>query len=142
MIQLKICDCVDQIDMARWTDLMSQLCPDCPRMSEDHLQRILDHPTVRLILALEENIIVGAITLAWYPIPTGMRACIEDVIVDNGHRGQKIGEALVMLAISEAKKLDIKQIDLTSRPDRVAANSLYQSLGFKKRETNPYRIYI
>ncbi|MBK9680579.1 MAG: GNAT family N-acetyltransferase [Saprospiraceae bacterium] len=142
MIQLKICDRVDQIDMARWTDLMSQPCPDCPPMSEDHLQRILDHPTVRLILALEENIIVGAITLAWYPIPTGMRACIEDVIVDNGHRGQKIGEALVMLAISEAKKLDIKQIDLTSRPDRVAANSLYQSLGFKKRETNPYRIYI
>ncbi|MBK8278614.1 MAG: hypothetical protein IPK94_00090 [Saprospiraceae bacterium] len=52
--------------MARWTDLMSQPCPDCPRMSDDHLlERILDHPTVRLILALEENIIVGAITLAW-----------------------------------------------------------------------------
>jgi len=34
-----------------------------------------------------------------FPIPTGVRAWIEDVIVDEGARGQGLGEALTVEAL-------------------------------------------
>ena len=78
-------------------------------------------------------------TLVVFPIPTGTRAWIEDVVVDEGARGQGVGEALNRRAIEIALKAGAKTVDLTSRPSRKAANRLYQRLGFAARETNIYR---
>jgi ribosomal protein S18 acetylase RimI-like enzyme len=64
-------------------------------------------------------------------IPTGNKAWIEDVVVDSKARGQGLGKALMNHALEEAKKLEVKSIDLTSRPTREAANLLYQSLGYQ-----------
>jgi len=83
--------------------------------------------------------IVGSLTLAVFRIPTGVRAWIEDVVVDDAARGAGVGEALVATAIARAGALGAKTVDLTSRPSREAANRLYVRLGFEERTTNVYR---
>lgn len=86
-----------------------------------------------------EQPILGMLTLVTFEIPTGIRAWIEDVVVDNEARGQGAGQALVEAAIAHANALGARTVDLTSRPSREAANRLYQRCGFIQRETNIYR---
>jgi ribosomal protein S18 acetylase RimI-like enzyme len=86
-----------------------------------------------------EGHIVGTLTLAMFRIPTGLRAWIEDVIVDNESRGKGIGEALTRAALEKAREAGARTVDLTSRPSREAANRLYQRVGFVRRDTNTYR---
>jgi len=86
--------------------------------------------------------IVGSLTLAVFRIPTGVRAWIEDVVVDDAARGAGVGEALVAAAISRAGAVGAKTVDLTSRPSREAANRLYLRLGFEERTTNVYRFTL
>ena len=95
-----------------------------------------------LLIAVSERVIVGALTLVLFRIPTGLRAWIEDVIVDEAARGRGIGEALNQAAIERARAAGARTVDLTSRPSREAANRLYQRLGFVERETNVYRRVI
>lgn len=83
--------------------------------------------------------IVGLLTLVIFRIPTGVRAWIEDVVVDSQARGKGVGDALNRAALAEAERRGAKTVDLTSRPSRETANRLYQRLGFKQRDTNVYR---
>ncbi|MBM7825017.1 ribosomal protein S18 acetylase RimI-like enzyme [Arcanobacterium pluranimalium] len=83
--------------------------------------------------------ILGMLTLVTFEIPTGWRAWIEDVVVDEAARGQGAGQKLVEAAIDLAQKKGVKSVDLTSRPSREAANRLYRRAGFTQRETNVYR---
>jgi ribosomal protein S18 acetylase RimI-like enzyme len=83
--------------------------------------------------------IVGMLTLVMFRLPTGVRAWIEDVVVDTRRRGQGIGEALTQAAIELAVAGGARTVDLTSRPSREAANRLYQRMGFEQRDTNVYR---
>jgi ribosomal protein S18 acetylase RimI-like enzyme len=86
--------------------------------------------------------IVGSLTLVIFRIPTGLRAWIEDVVVDESARGRGVGEALNRFALDRARADGARTVDLTSRPSREAANRLYQRLGFTERETNVYRIEL
>ncbi len=79
------------------------------------------------------------LTLAVFRIPTGLRAWIEDVVVDEAARGRGVGAELTSAAIRLAGERGARTVDLTSRPSREAANRLYQRLGFVQRETNVYR---
>jgi len=83
--------------------------------------------------------VVGSLTLVLFRVPTGVRAWIEDVVVDESSRGTGVGEALVREALSRAAAAGARSVDLTSRPGREAANRLYRRLGFEMRETNVYR---
>ena len=83
--------------------------------------------------------VVGSLTLAFYRIPTGLKAWIEDVVVDESARGLGVGEALNVAAIDESRQRGAKNVSLTSRSSREAANRLYQRLGFEPYETNLYR---
>ncbi len=78
-------------------------------------------------------------TLVVFRIPTGVRAWIEDVVVDEAARGRGVGEALNRAALELAERRGARSVDLTSRPSREAANRLYRKLGFVERETNVYR---
>ena len=86
--------------------------------------------------------VVGSLTLAFYRIPTGLKAWIEDVVVDDEARGNGIGEALSRAAIDEAGRRGAKNVSLTSRPSREAANRLYRGIGFEQYETNLYRYHL
>jgi ribosomal protein S18 acetylase RimI-like enzyme len=83
--------------------------------------------------------IVGSLTLFMFRIPTGLRAWIEDVVVDESARGRGVGDALNQFALARAREAGCRTVDLTSRPSREAANRLYQRIGFTLRETNVYR---
>jgi ribosomal protein S18 acetylase RimI-like enzyme len=92
-----------------------------------------------LYVARLDGRVVGSLTLAFYRIPTGLKAWIEDVVVDDAARGQGVGEAMNRAAVAEAAHRGAKNVSLTSRSSRAAANRLYQRLGFEPYETNVYR---
>jgi ribosomal protein S18 acetylase RimI-like enzyme len=108
-----------------------------PSLSE--LNEIIASESSVLFVARVENQIVGSLTLATFRIPTGIRAWIEDVVVDESARGHGVGEALNRAALNEAKRRGAITVELTSRPSREAANRLYLRMGFVVRETNVYR---
>lgn len=91
----------------------------------------------------EDDHIAGCATLCVYDSPTGQKASLEDVVVSSKYRGQGLGELLVQHVISFARR-ELRDVDihLTSSPHRVAANKLYQKLGFEKRETNAYEMRV
>ena len=122
--------------------LVPQLSPSAPAPDAAVLREIVASVTTTLLLALDrsqESRIVGCLTLAVFRIPTGVRAWIEDVVVDAGARGKGVGEALIREALRFAHERGAPTVELTSRPSREAANRLYQRLGFRPRETNVYR---
>jgi ribosomal protein S18 acetylase RimI-like enzyme len=122
--------------------LVPQLSERAPAPTSDELSAIVQSPSTRVLVARDEERIVGTLTLALFRIPTGMRAWIEDVVVDESARGQGAGEALTREAIRLAAGAGARTVELTSRPDRTAANRLYAKLGFRQRETNVYRYEI
>lgn len=128
--------------VAAFGRLVPQLNPAAAAPTRAHLERVVRNPGAALLIARDdasEPPLLGALTLAWYPIPTGVRAWIEDVVVDPAARGRGIGEALVRAALERARREGAAQVDLTSRAEREAANRLYQRVGFQLRETNAYR---
>ena len=122
-----------------FTVLIPQLSSSNPPPGREQLQAIVSSPSCVLFVARVEGRIVGSLTLATFPIPTGVRAWIEDVVVDEAARGKGVGEALNTFALQRARERGAKTVDLTSRPSREAANRLYQRLGFVARDTNVYR---
>lgn len=122
--------------------LIPQLSSSNPPPTRDQLADIVSAPASVLFIARVEGRIVGSLTLATFRIPTGVRAWIEDVVVDESARGHGVGEALNTAAIDEAKARGAITVELTSRPSREAANRLYQRLGFVARDTNVYRYTI
>jgi len=119
--------------------LIPQLSSSNPSPDRAFLGRIVGSDASILLAAEEEGVILGSLTLVVFPIPTGIRAWIEDVVVDSAARGKGVGGALNKHALELAAKLGATTVDLTSRPSREAANRLYQELGFERRETNVYR---
>ncbi len=123
--------------------LVPQLSSSNPPPTQAELQEIVDSPAVILLMARDNaGVLVGSLSLVVFRIPTGVRAWIEDVVVDQNARGQGIGEALTQTALDKARELGVKTVDLTSRPSREAANRLYQRVGFQPRQTNLYRYTI
>jgi ribosomal protein S18 acetylase RimI-like enzyme len=128
--------------VAAFGRLIPQLSSSSPAPGRKHLAAIVDDPFSVLYLARVDGRIVGSLTLALYHIPTGLKAWIEDVVVDESARGHGVGEALNATAIEEARRRGAKDVSLTSRPAREAANRLYQRLGFQPYETNVYRFKL
>ena len=125
---------------ARLVPQLSSTNPPPPTAAE--LQEIVSSPGSVLLVAqdaAQDNQIVGALTLVLFRIPTGVRAWIEDVVVDVEYRRMGLGTALTQAALEHARNAGARTVDLTSRPSREAANRLYRRIGFVQRETNVYR---
>ncbi|MBC8131749.1 MAG: GNAT family N-acetyltransferase [Deltaproteobacteria bacterium] len=125
---------------------MERLIPQLSRTASvpnaDHLQEIVASGCTALLIARDRTRggeIVGMLTLAVFRIPTGVRAWIEDVVVDSAARGKGVGDALSREALRVSALRGARTVELTSRSTREAANRLYQRLGFQLRETNVYR---
>ena len=125
--------------VAAFARLIPQLSSSSPPPTADELSAILATNDTVLFVARLGGRVVGSLTLAFYRIPTGLKAWIEDVVVDEDARGSGIGEALSRAAIDEARRRGAKNVSLTSRPSREAANRLYRGIGFEQYETNLYR---
>lgn len=121
--------------------LLPQLSTSARLPSLEEAEEIVNSNSTHLFVAREATTttIVGALTLAIFRIPTGMRAWIEDVVVDESQRGKGIGSALCQTAISYAAAAGARTVDLTSRASREAAHQLYISVGFQVRDTSVFR---
>ena len=119
--------------------LIPQLSSSNPPPGWAELEEIVASPATTLFVARQQDRIVGALTLVAFRIPTGVRTRIEDVVVDETLRGQRVGERLSEAALEAARGLGARSTDLTSRPSREAANRLYARMGFERRESNVYR---
>ncbi len=120
--------------------LIPQLSSSSNPPTGEALQRIIESDSAQILIAEDDNgEILGTMTLIIFQIPTGIRAWIEDVVVDSSARGKGIGKKLNLAALELAKQAGAKTVDLTSRPARQEANQLYRSIGFAERETNVYR---
>jgi len=135
---------VDDELVAAFVRLTPQLSSSSPPPGADQLAAIVASPATVLFVArnIDSGEIVGSLTLALFRIPTGMRAWIEDVVVDESARGQGVGAALNEAALDRAHNEGARTVDLTSRPSREVANRLYKRLGFEQRETNVYRYTV
>ena len=120
--------------------LLSQLSSSHPVISQQDLLNILSASNSHLFVLLFEERIIGMATLCTYLCPTGRKAWIEDVEVDSAFRGKGLGKLLVNNIIDVVSKHGNTTLMLTSRPSRIEANHLYQSLGFEKRQTNVYKM--
>jgi ribosomal protein S18 acetylase RimI-like enzyme len=119
--------------------LVPQLSRSAPAPSRAALERIVGEGGTALFVARLDGRIVGMLTLITFEIPTGVRAWIEDVVVDAAARGAGVAGALVQAAIDRSAAIGARTVDLTSRPDREAAHRLYLRMGFETRETSVYR---
>lgn len=126
---------------AELVEAMARLLPQlssAPPPDSAALETIMSGGST-VFVARVDGRIVGSLTLVLYRIPTGLKAWIEDVVVDESARGHGVGEALSLAALDEARRQGAKAVSLTSRPSRQAANRLYQRIGFSPRDTNVYR---
>jgi ribosomal protein S18 acetylase RimI-like enzyme len=119
--------------------LLPQLSRSAPPADRAVLERVASSAATTLLIARSDGKISGTLSLVMFPIPTGVRAWIEDVIVDEAARGQGIGQILTEEALQIAEKAGARTVDLTSRPSREAAGRLYERVGFQSRSTRLYR---
>ncbi len=136
---------VDDDLVAAFARLIPQLSSSNPPPDAAALQAIVDARDTFLLLARDadnDGYIVGSLTLITFRIPTGLRAWIEDVVVDGDTRRSGAGRALTLAALDKARDLGVTTVDLTSRPSREAANAMYVKLGFELRQSNLYRFDV
>ncbi|MQS12524.1 GNAT family N-acetyltransferase [Streptomyces kaniharaensis] len=125
--------------VAAFAGLLPQLSSSAEPLDGEAIDRLLAATTNRLLVARLDGVIVGTLTLVLSPLPSGLRARIEDVVVDSATRGKGVGAALTEEALRLAKDAGARTVDLTSRPSREAANRLYERAGFQARDSKVYR---
>ncbi len=121
--------------------LMYELDPSI-KVTGEMVRRTVEAPRTHFFAVMDGEHVVGCASLCVFESPTGRKASIEDVVVASAYRGKHLGKQLMQHVIEYAKTLAPINLQLTSRPERVEANKLYQSLGFQRRETNAYRMEI
>jgi GNAT superfamily N-acetyltransferase len=119
--------------------LIPQLSSSAKPLDAAALSAIVATPASTVLIARVDGDLVGTLTLVTFPIPTGVRAWIEDVVTEESARGKGVATALIDEAIRLAKQASARTIDLSSRPARAAAGVLYERMGFEQRETRMYR---
>jgi ribosomal protein S18 acetylase RimI-like enzyme len=122
--------------------LLPQLSGSAGPLDLGALQRTVRSPGNTVLVARSDGEIVGTLTLVMFPLPSGLRARIEDVVVDESARGIGVGESLSQAALQIARDSGARTVDLTSRPSRMSANRLYQRLGFELRNSQVYRFSL
>jgi ribosomal protein S18 acetylase RimI-like enzyme len=122
--------------------LLPQLSSKAEPLDREAVGRLTATSTSTLLVARVEGVIVGMLTLVMFPVPTGLRAHVEDVVVDAAARGHGVGRVLIDKALGLAADAGARTVDLTSRPSREAANRLYERAGFQRRESNVYRVTL
>ena len=143
MATIEIATAVTPELVAAFARLLPQLSSSAVPPDAAVLAEIVGSSATTLFVArADDGTIVGSLTLALFRIPTGLRAWIEDVVVDGATRGQGVGEALSRAALEHARRAGARTVELTSRASREAANRLYRRIGFTARETNVYRFTL
>lgn len=122
--------------------LLAQLTPSPERFTPERLAAVAADGSSRLWLLRVGGRVAGMLAMGLYTTPTGRKAWIEDVVVDEAFRGRGLGRMLVERALDCARGYAPVTVMLTSRPSREAANALYRAVGFSLKQTNLYKLDI
>jgi ribosomal protein S18 acetylase RimI-like enzyme len=122
--------------------LLPQLSSTAEPLDHEAIERMVSCDANTVFVARTSEAIVGTLTLVLLPLPSGLRGRVEDVVVDAAARGRGVAALLILEALRIAREAGARTVDLTSRPDRAAANRLYERLGFQARESTVYRFPI
>lgn len=126
--------------IARFNSLLAQLSEKAKPLNEDDIKRLIANEHTHVYCCYDdEGMLCGMATLCMTEAPTGVKCWVEDVVVDAAARCNGYGSALMRRMKLYAFLMGAKSLNLTSRPERVAANKLYSILGFCARKTNVYR---
>jgi ribosomal protein S18 acetylase RimI-like enzyme len=106
-------------------------------LSESAVVTSGDAPT---FVAESDGEVVGMVTLCFFTTLTGLKAFVDHLVVDPAWRRRGIARVLMQDAIEQAAAAGASRIDLTANSEKVGARSLYESLGFKLRETGTFRL--
>lgn len=120
--------------------LLGQLASDKQIFTESDLYRIITSESSMLFLMYLNDNVIGMFTIGNYYSPTGRKFWLEDVVIDSKYRGKFLGKRMLKKALEIVSTFGTSTLMLTSKPVRIAANNLYISLGFSKKETNVYRM--
>jgi len=138
-MSIRIVSTATERELVAFNRLLPQLSSSFTALSLEDLTAIVEAASNTVFVYDDGEDILGTLTLVLFAMPTGVRAWIEDVVVDEAARGRGVGDALVRAALDHARAHHAKTVDLTSRPSRAAAHALYERVGFTVRETNVYR---
>jgi ribosomal protein S18 acetylase RimI-like enzyme len=138
-VQVEVLNSVTDEVVEAFGRLLPQLSRSAGALDAAAIDVISSAPAITILLARCDTRIAGMLTLAMFPIPTGVRAWIEDVVVDEAFRGRGAGEELTQAALRLAAAAGARTVDLTSRPSRAAAGRLYERAGFELRDSRLYR---
>jgi len=138
-VQVEVLDKVTGEVVEAFGRLLPQLSRSAPPLGQAELEAVAGCPANTVLVARSAGTIIGTTTLVMFPLPTGLRAWIEDVVVDESARGQGAGEAMTREALRLAGEAGARTVDLTSRPSREAAGRLYERAGFELRDSRLYR---
>jgi ribosomal protein S18 acetylase RimI-like enzyme len=141
-VQVEVLDNVNDEVVEAFGRLLPQLSRSAKPLDASAVAAVADAPAVTVLVARKDDTIIGTLSLVMFRVPTGLRAWIEDVVVDEASGRQGAGTALVLEAIRIAEQAGARTVDLTSRPFREAAGRLYERVGFKQRESRVYRYAI
>lgn len=139
-MQIRELDSVDNATVEAFKRLITQLNPTSSVPQKEDLEAIINSNETFLFVGEKDGEIIGTTSLVFYKIPTGKKAWIEDVVVDNEHLGNGYGKELMQFAIEFARNNGARKLNLTSNPSRIAANAMYVNLGFEVYDTNMYRL--
>jgi ribosomal protein S18 acetylase RimI-like enzyme len=138
-VQVEVLDSVTDEAVEAFARLLPQLSSSALPLDAAALAEVTSSPAVTVLVARMDGEIIGTLSLVMFPVPTGLRAWIEDVVVDEAHGRHGAGTALVREALRLAAKAGARTVDLTSRPSREAAGRIYERVGFEQRDTRLYR---
>lgn len=142
MIRISQLKTIDKKGLEQINVLLPQLSSHAQPFSLHELKRVLEQKHLVYLIAREKGNIVGMGLLWIFRKSIGLQGIIEDMAVSETYQGKGIGKEIAKKLIDIGKRKKLTHIDLTSRPERVAANELYKKLGFQRRDTNVYRLYL
>jgi ribosomal protein S18 acetylase RimI-like enzyme len=128
-------------DMADLAGLIAQLSQTAPRLAESYMHEILRSANTTVLVCRGPSVrIIAVVVVVVIALPSGRKARIDDLVVDDKWRGRGIGKTLVKAAVEVARESGVRYVDLTSAPTRTAARGLYEALGFIGRDTDVFRL--
>ncbi len=124
--------------------LLSQLrrSPGDWNGTKEDVERAINDTRTIFIVARDGSKVVGMGMVFMAPKFGEALGFVENIVVLDSYRSKGLGRTIMELVIDESRKAGVTRLDLTSNPSRVAANALYQSLGFEKRDTNVYLLHV
>ncbi|MDQ2693107.1 MAG: GNAT family N-acetyltransferase [Chloroflexota bacterium] len=106
---------------------------------ESSCQQFLADPRHRLVVALDDDLVVGFVSAVIYlhPDKPAPELWINEVGVAPTHQGQGIGKALMKAMLDEARRAGCTEAWVLTERENAAAMSLYKAAGGEESRPDP-----